>query len=118
QITLSSRVTGFDSVGDSLVFKLEHRTTTPPGTPPPPGAQTIPVTVTGMATPATLNRLQAGILTFSASNNTNNVAANVEFTITIDSGLTITSVTPTPSTGPNAATCNPPIPGLVNTNVV
>ena len=118
QITLSSRVTGFDSVGDSLVFKLEHRTTTPPGTPPPPGAQTIPVTVTGQATPATLNPLQAGILTFSASNNTNNVAANVEFTITIDSGLTITSVTPTPSTGSNAATCNPPIPGLVNTNVV
>jgi hypothetical protein len=42
----------------------------------------------------------------------------VEFTITIDSGLTITSITPTPSTGSNAATCNPPIPGLVNTNVI
>jgi Fibronectin type III domain/Domain of unknown function DUF11 len=118
QITLSSRVTGFDSVGDSLVFKLEHRTTTPPGTPPPPGAQSIPIPVNGQATPATLNLNQAGILTFSAQNNTGTVASNVEFTITIDSGLTITSVKPTPSTGANAATCNPPVPGLVNTNVV
>lgn len=118
QITLSSRVTGFDSVGDSLVFKLEHRTTTPPGTPPPAGAQSIPIPVTGQATPASLSPLQAGLLIFSAQNNTNNVAANVEFTITVDSGLTITSVTPTPNTGANAATCNAPVPGLVNTNVI
>ncbi len=118
QITLSSRVTGFDSVGDSLVFKLEHRTTTPPGTPPPPGTQSISVPVNGQATPATLNPLQSGILTFSASDNTGTVANNVEFTIIIDSGLTITSVKPTPSSGANAATCNPPVPGLGNTNVI
>lgn len=118
QMTLSSRVTGFDSIGDSLVFKLEHRTTTPPGTPPPAGTQSIPIPVTGQATPASLNVNQAGLLTFSASNNTNNVAANVEFTITVDSALTITSVTPTPNTGANVATCNPPVPGLINTNVI
>ncbi|HEY2393933.1 MAG TPA: fibronectin type III domain-containing protein [Candidatus Angelobacter sp.] len=118
QIDLSSRVTGFDANGDSLVFKLEHRTTTPPGTPPPAGSVSIPVPVTGQATPASLSPSQAGMLTFSASDNTNTVATDVEFTITIDSGLTINSVTVTPSTGPNAASCNAPQPGLVNTNVI
>jgi hypothetical protein len=118
QIDLSSRVTGFDANGDSLVFKLEHRTTTPPGTPPPAGSVSIPVPVTGQATPASLSPSQAGILTFSASDNTNTVATDVEFTITIDSGLTINSVTVTPSTGPNAASCNAPQPGLVNTKVI
>jgi hypothetical protein len=118
QIDLSSRVTGFDANGDSLVFKLEHRTTTPPGTPPPAGSVSIPVPVTGQATPASLSPSQAGILTFSASDNTNTVATDVEFTITIDSGLTINSITFTPSTGPNAASCNAPQPGLVNTNVI
>jgi Fibronectin type III domain/Domain of unknown function DUF11 len=118
QIDLSSRVTGFDTNGDSLVFKLEHRTTTPPGTPPPAGTVTIPVTVTGQATPASLSPTQAGIITFTASDNTNTVATDVEFTITIDSGLTITSVTVTPSTGSNPGQCNAPLPGLVNTNVI
>lgn len=118
QIDLSSRVTGFDVNGDSLVFKLEHRTTTPPGTPPPADAVKIPVPVTGQATPATLNPLQSGILTFTASDNTNTVATDVEFTITVDSGLTINTVTVTPSTGSNPATCNAPQPGLVNTNVI
>jgi hypothetical protein len=118
QIDLSSRVTGFDANGDSLVFKLEHRTTTPPGTPPPAGTVSIPVPVTGQATPASLSPSQAGILTFSASDNTNNVATDVEFTITIDSGLTINSITVTPSTGSNPAQCNAPQPGLVNTNII
>jgi hypothetical protein len=118
QITLSSRVTGFDANGDSLVFKLEHRTTTPPGTPPPPGTITVSVPVNGQATPSTLNPGQSGILAFSASDNTGTVVNNVEFTITIDNGLTINSVKPTPSTGSNAATCNPPVPGLGNTNVI
>jgi hypothetical protein len=118
QITLSSRVTGFDANGDSLVFKLEHRTTTPPGTPPPPGTVSVSVPVNGQATPSTLNPGQSGILTFSASDNTGTVVNNVEFTITIDSGLAINSVKPTPSTGSNAATCNPPVPGLGNTNVI
>jgi hypothetical protein len=118
QIDLSSRVTGFDANGDSLVFKLEHRTTTPPGTPPPAGSLKIPVTVTGQATPATLNPSQAGIITFSASDNTNTVATDVNFTITIDSGLTINSISASPSTGSNVATCNAPQPGLVNTNVI
>ncbi len=45
QITLSSRVTGTDVAGDSLTFKLEHRTTTPPGTPPPPNAPVVSVPV-------------------------------------------------------------------------
>ena len=118
QITLSSRVTGFDANGDSLVFKLEHRTTSPPGTPPPPGTITVSVPVNGQATPSTLNPGQSGILTFSASDNTGTVASNVEFTITVDNGLTINSVKPTPSTGSNAATCNAPVPGLGNTNVI
>jgi hypothetical protein len=118
QITLSSRVTGFDANGDSLVFKLEHRTTTPPGTPPPPGTVSVSVPVNGQATPSTLNPGQSGILTFSASDNTGTVANNVEFTITIDNGLAINSVRPTPSTGSNAASCNPPVPGLGNTNVI
>ena len=72
----------------------------------------------GQATPSTLNPGQSGILTFSASDNTGTVANNVEFTITIDNGLTINSIKPTPSTGSNAATCNPPVPGLGNTNVI
>ena len=118
QIDLSSRVTGFDANGDSLVFKLEHRTTTPPGTPPPAGSLKIPVTVTGQATPATLNPGQAGIITFSASDNTNTVATDVNFTITIDTGLTLNSVTASPNTGSNVASCNAPQPGLGNTNVI
>ena len=118
QIDLSSRVTGFDANGDSLVFKLEHRTTTPPGTPPPADAVKIPVPVTGQATPASLNPGQSGILTFSASDNTNTVATDVVFTITIDSGLTINTVAVTPTTGANAAVCNAPQPGLVNTNII
>jgi hypothetical protein len=118
QIDLSSRVTGFDANGDSLVFKLEHRTTTPPGTPPPAGTISIPVPVTGQATPASLSPSQAGILTFSASDNTNTVATDVEFTLTIDSGLTINTITVTPSTVSNPAHCNAPQPGLINTNVI
>jgi hypothetical protein len=118
QITLASRVTGFDANGDSLVFKLEHRTTTPPGTPPPPGTVSVSVPVNGQATPSTLNPGQSGILTFSASDNTGTVANNVEFTITIDNGLTINSIKPTPGSGSNAATCNRPVPGLGNTNVI
>jgi hypothetical protein len=118
QITLSSRVTGFDSNGDSLVFKLEHRTTSPPGTPPPPGTVSVSVPVNGQATPSTLSPNQAGILTFSASDNTGTAVNNVEFTITVDSLLTITSISPSPSTGSNAARCNAPQPGLVNTNVI
>jgi len=118
QIDLSSRVTGFDANGDSLVFKLEHRTTTPPGTPPPPGSTTISVPVNGQATPASLSPGQSGTLTFNASDNTGTVATDVVFTITIDSGLTINSVTVTPSTGSNPATCHTPQPGLVNTNVI
>ena len=78
----------------------------------------IPVTVTGQATPATLNPGQAGIITFSASDNTNTVATDVNFTITIDTGLTINSVTASPNTGSNVASCNAPQPGLGNTNVI
>ena len=114
QITMTSRVTGFDSNGSSLTFKVEHRTTTPPGAPPPANAPKIPVPVTAQATPATLNPGQSGILSWTASDTTPTAATNVSLTITIDSGLTINSVSVTPA----SASCNPPEPGLVNTNVV
>jgi hypothetical protein len=45
-------------------------------------------------------------------NNSSTAANNVVFTITIDSILTINSVTVTPSAGANPASCGAPAPGL------
>jgi hypothetical protein len=38
--------------------------------------------------------------------------------LNIDSLLTITGVTATPNSGNNPVTCNAPVPGLINTNLV
>jgi titin len=118
QITLTSRVTANDLNGSSTTFKQEHRTTTPPGTPPPPGAPVISIPVNIKATPTSLNPGATGTITATAQNTTGVTANSVLLTLNIDSVLTITSVSGAPGTGPNPVFCNPPAPGLVNTNVV
>jgi hypothetical protein len=118
QITLTSRVTANDLAGSSVTFKEEHRTTTPPGTPPPPGAPRISVPISGTGTPTSLNPGQAGTLTWTVQNTTGVTANNLLLALNIDSVLTITGVSATPSTGGDPVTCNAPVPGLINTNLV
>jgi len=118
QITMTSNVTANDVAGSSTTVKQEHRTTTPPGTPPPPGAPVIPVTISGNAVPTSLNPGASGTLTWTVQNTSGLQANNLLLTLNIDSVLKITSVSATPNTGANQATCNPPVPGLINTNLV
>jgi len=118
QITLTSRVTANDVAGSSTTFKEEHRTTTPPGTPPPPGAQQVSLSFSANGVPTTLNPGKAGTLTWTVQNTTGVAANNVVLALNIDSLLTITSVTVFPSTGSDPVTCNAPVPGLINTNLV
>jgi hypothetical protein len=118
QITLTSRVTASDVAGSSVTFKEEHRTTSPPGTPPPANAAKISVSISGNGVPTSLNPSQAGALTWTVQNATGVQANNLLLALNIDSVLTITSVTATPSTGGNPVTCNAPVPGLINTNLV
>jgi titin len=118
QITLTSRVTANDSNGSSTTFKLEHRTTTPPGAPPPPNAPVVSVSISAHATPTSLNPGQAGAITWTVQNTTGVAANSLLLTLNIDSVLTITGVTASPGAGSNPVSCNPPAPGLVNTNVV
>ena len=118
QITLTSRVTANDVAGSSTTFKEEHRTTSPPGTPPPTGAAQISVPISGNGVPTSLNPGKAGTLTWTVQNTTGVQANNLLLTLNIDSLLTITGVTATPNSGSNPVTCNPPVPGLINTNLV
>ena len=118
QITLTSRVTANDVAGSSTTFKEEHRTTSPPGTPPPANAPQISVPISGNGVPTSLNPGKAGTLTWTVQNTTGVQANNLLLTLNIDSVLTITGVTASPSTGSNPVTCNPPVPGLINTNLV
>jgi Fibronectin type III domain/Domain of unknown function DUF11 len=118
QITLTSRVTANDIAGSSVTFKEEHRTTSPPGTPPPAGSAQISVPISGNGVPTSLNPGKAGTLTWTVQNTTGVQANNLLVALNIDNLLTITSVTTNPSTGSNPVTCNPPVPGLINTNLV
>jgi Fibronectin type III domain/Domain of unknown function DUF11 len=118
QITLTSRVTANDVAGSSTTFKEEHRTTSPPGTPPPANAVQISVPISGNGVPTSLNPGKAGTLTWTVQNTTGVQANNLLLTMNIDSLLTITGVTATPNSGSNPVTCNPPVPGLINTNLV
>ena len=118
QITLTSRVTANDVAGSSTTFKEEHRTTSPPGTPPPTNAAQISVPISGNGVPTSLNPGKAGTLTWTVQNTTGVQANNLLLALDIDSVLTITGVTASPSTGSNPVTCNPPVPGLINTNLV
>jgi hypothetical protein len=112
-ITDTAVVTGFDANGVSLTFSKAFRTTQPSLPPPPPPPNTkIPVTVSGSATPSTVKPGGTGILTWTVGNNSSTAANNVVFAITIDSVLTINSVTISPATGPNPASCSSPSPGL------
>jgi titin len=118
QITLTSRVTANDVAGSSTTFKEEHRTTSPPGTPPPANAPQISLSISGNGVPTSLNPGKAGTLTWTVQNTTGVQANNLLLTMNIDSLLTITGVTATPNSGSNPVTCNPPISGLINTNLV
>ena len=118
QITLTSRVTANDLAGSSTTFKEEHRTTTPPGTPPAPGAQQVPLSFSANGVPTSLNPGKAGTLTWTVQNTTGVTANNIVLALNIDSLLTITGVTTSPSTGSDPVTCNAPVPGLINTNLV
>jgi uncharacterized repeat protein (TIGR01451 family) len=111
-ITDTAVVTGFDANGSSLTFSKAFRTTQPSLPPPPPPDIKIPVSVSGSATPSTVKPGGTGILTWTVGNNSSTAANNVVFTITIDSILTINSVTVTPSDGVNPAACGAPAPGL------
>src|SRR3954469_4807037 len=118
QITLTSRVTANDVAGSSTTFKEEHRTTSPPGTPPPANAPQISVPISGNGVPTSLNPGKAGTLTWTVQNTTGVQANNLLLTMNIDSVLTITGVTATTNSSGNPVTCNPPVPGLINTNLV
>jgi len=118
QITLDSRVTANDVAGSSTTFKEEHRTTSPPGTPPPVNAAQISVPISGNGVPTSLNPGAAGTLTWTVQNTTGVQANNLLLTMNIDSVLTITGVTASTNGSGNPVTCNPPIPGLINTNLV
>jgi len=110
-ITDTAVVTGFDANGNSLKLSKAFRTTQPSLPPPPPTTQ-VPVQVSGSATPSTVKPGGTGILTWTVGNNSSTAANNVVFTITIDSVLTINSVTVTPFAGANPASCGALGPGL------
>lgn len=118
QITLTSRVTANDVAGSSTTFKEEHRTTSPTGTPPPANAPQISVPISGNGVPTSLNPGKAGTLTWTVQNTTGVQANNLLLALNIDNVLTITGVTATPNSGSNPVTCNAPVPGLINTNLV
>ena len=118
QITLTSRVTANDVAGSSTTFKEEHRATSPPGNPPPANAAQISVSISGNAVPTSLNPGKPGALNWTVQNTTGVQANNLLLALNIDSVLTITGVTASPSTGSNPVTCNAPVPGLINTNLV
>ncbi|MGC2695473.1 MAG: fibronectin type III domain-containing protein [Candidatus Angelobacter sp.] len=118
-ITLSSKVTAFDVNGVSTTFSQAFRTTQPSLPPPPPPPNTkIPVVVQANAIPTDVHPAAQGTILWKVFNNTPLSANNVVFTITIDPLLTINSVTVTPSSGPDPASCAPPAPGLGGNKVV
>jgi hypothetical protein len=116
QIADTARVTGTDANGDSLVFKIEHRATSPPGTPPPATLPSISVPVSVSATPTGLHPGQSGTITWTIQDTTPTAANDVVFFITVDNGLIVNTITASPSAGSNPAFCTPLFAGLVNSN--
>ena len=57
-------------------------------------------------------------MTWTVQNTTGVQANNLLLALNIDNVLTITGVTATPNSGSNPVTCNAPVPGLINTNLV
>lgn len=118
QIADTARVTGTDVNGDSLTFKIEHRATSPPGTPPPSTLPSISVPVSVSATPTGLHPGQSSTITWTVQDTTTTAASDVVFFVSVDSGLTVNSISVTPNTGGNAASCTQPFAGLINTNSI
>lgn len=120
QIADTARVTGTDFNLDSLTFKIEHRATAPPsgGSPITSALPSISVPVTGSATPTSLHPGDSGVLTWTVSDTTNVAAQDVVFFISVDAGLTVNSITVSPSTGPTPAACSSIAPGLIGTNSI
>jgi hypothetical protein len=118
-ITLSTKITAFDSNGVSTTFSQAFRTTQPslPPPPPPPGTK-IPVTVSGSAVPTDVHPLSQGTILWTVTNNTAVPANNVAFTITMDPLLSVNSVVVTPAGGANPASCAAPTPGLGGNKIV
>lgn len=118
-ITLTSKVTAFDVNGNSTTFSQAFRTTQPSLPPPPPPPNTkISVVVQANAIPTDLHPLSQGTILWSITDNTTVAANNVVFTITIDPLLTVNSVSVTPNTGTDPASCAPPAPGLGGNQIV
>jgi len=116
QIANTARVTGTDANGDSLVFKIEHRATSPPGTPPPATLPSISVPVSANATPTGLHPGTTATITWTIQDTTTIAANDVVFFITVDSALTVNSINVSPAAGANPASCSPVFAGLINTN--
>jgi trimeric autotransporter adhesin len=120
QIANTARVTGTDFNLDSLTFKIEHRATAPPssGSPITSTVPSISVPVSASATPTSLHAGDTGILTFTVSNTTQTPAVDTVFFISVDIGLTVNSITVSPSSGPNPAACSALQPGPIATNSI
>jgi hypothetical protein len=76
------------------------------------------VSISSNGVPTSLNPGKAGTLTWTVQNTTGVQANNLLLALNIDSVLTITGVSATPNSGGNPVTCNAPVPGLINTNLV
>lgn len=119
QIANTARVTGTDFNLDSLTFKIEHRATAPPsGTVISNTLPSISVPVSGSATPTSLHPGDSGILTWTIADTTNVAAQDVVFFISVDVGLTVNSITVSPSGGSDPASCSSIAPGLIATNSI
>jgi hypothetical protein len=70
------------------------------------------------ALPTSLNPGASGTITATVQNTTGVAANSLLLTLNIDSVLTITGVIAAPRNGTNPVFCNPPTPGLINTNVI
>lgn len=120
QIANTARVTGTDFNLDSLTFKIEHRATAPPssGGPVTSTLPSISVPVSATATPTSLHAGDSGLITWTVSDTTQTAAEDVVFFISVDIGLTVDSITVTPSGGPTPASCSSIAPGLIGTNSI
>jgi uncharacterized repeat protein (TIGR01451 family) len=120
QIANTARVTGTDFNLDSLTFKIEHRATAPPSSSSPitSSLPSVQVPVSASATPTSLHAGDSGTLTFTVSDTSSTAAVDVVFFISVDVGLTVNSVTATPSSGPTPASCSSIAPGLIGTNSI
>jgi trimeric autotransporter adhesin len=78
----------------------------------------ISVPVSGSATPTSLHPGDSGLLTWTVADTTNVAAQDVVFFISVDVGLTVNSITVSPSSGSDAASCSSIAPGLIATNSI